>query len=123
VELAWGIDHPREEGLDGEVTRQEVDDATLPVSGAHGGYGDYQCAGGVAMVVSAVWGRGRVLAGWCVLIGGRWRWLGEITERGRFSREGEGSIASGFSCSPRFQAANDKRERFANLWTPEGNVQ
>jgi hypothetical protein len=47
-----------------------------------------------------------------------------VTTRGRgFSREGEGSIASGFSCSPRCQAANDKRERFANLWTPEGIVQ
>jgi hypothetical protein len=45
------------------------------------------------------------------------------SEREGFSREGEGSIASGFSCSPRFQTANDKRERFANLWTPEGNVQ
>jgi hypothetical protein len=25
------------------------------------------------------------------------------------------------SPSPRFQTANDKRKRFANLWTPEGN--
>jgi hypothetical protein len=79
------------------------------------GVGDAQCAGGVAMVVSAAWGRGRVLAGWCVLIGGHWRWLGEIRESERFSREGEGSNASGFSCSPRCQAANDKKERFANL--------
>jgi hypothetical protein len=36
-------------------------------------------------------------------------------ERERFSREEEGSIASGFSYSPRFQTANDKRERFADL--------
>jgi hypothetical protein len=42
--------------------------------------------------------------------------------RERFSREGEGLISSGFSCSPRCQAANDKGERFANLWTPEENL-
>jgi hypothetical protein len=43
------------------------------------------------------------------LIGGQWRWLGEIREREKFSREGGRSSASVFSCFPRCQAANDKR--------------
>jgi hypothetical protein len=60
-----------------------------------------------------------VLAGWCVSIGGRWRRLGEIIERERFSREGRGRFASG-SSFPSIPTANDKRKRvLGDLLNPE----
>jgi hypothetical protein len=52
--------------------------------GAYGGHGDGQ--GGVRWLgsLSALRGRGRVLARWRALVGGRWRWLvrSEEEERG-----------------------------------------
>jgi hypothetical protein len=58
-----------------------------------------------------------------VSIGGQWRWGGEIRERGGLAEKERGGLPRGSPASPRCQTANDKRERFANLWTPERIVQ
>jgi hypothetical protein len=51
-----------------------------------------------------------VLAGWRASVGGRWRWLGEIRERERFSREGGDRSTSG-SSFPSIPTINGKRKR------------
>jgi hypothetical protein len=56
-------------------------------------------------------------------LGGQWRWGGEIREREGLAEKERGRLPRGSPVSPRCQTANDKRERFANLWTPEGIVQ
>jgi hypothetical protein len=83
--------------VSGEAMGRETVGGVQLRSGALGGDGDDQ--GGVVWLssVSAMQGRGRVPAGWCASIGGRWRWLGEIRVRERFSKEGERSFASGSS--------------------------
>jgi hypothetical protein len=67
------------------VTRQEVDGATLPVLGAHGGHGNWRGGVGCCWRVSAGWGHGRVLVGQRSATGGRGQRLVETREREGFA--------------------------------------
>jgi hypothetical protein len=70
VLLPWGIDQARVEEFGGEVTGPVAVGAVQPKMGVHDGQGDG--AGGVGWLglLSALRGRGRVLARWCAPVGG-----------------------------------------------------